>query len=316
MPYTLTLTFTPSVPPSPFGYRITYWPVSNPLATTSVIVPSSPYTITGLTQEAYAGTVETQCELGVFTNPVEWSAEYTVPESATLSFDYYSVINCDNPPPTSTFQFNLSPAILEDITITYAYVVGYASSPCDGSSMLIETDEIATSVTIPSGSNGATINGDNPICCSTVTGEAYIHFGPYIQVSGVPGLLTNGSTFTTPLGTTVTVSILDNCEPLDCPPPAQGKVLQLPFCEGSHPITDILFNGQSVTFTSPSTIEIYNPGTGTLVFKTGDLSIHSVTLTDSNGTTTCVGTTSPFTFTGVYIDNVTDITIKYACVYC
>ena len=63
MSYSLTISWTAASPAPAFGYRIKYWPASNPSNITTVIpnVSGTTYTISGLTETAYIGTVEADC---------------------------------------------------------------------------------------------------------------------------------------------------------------------------------------------------------------------------------------------------------------
>ena len=86
-------------------------------------------------------------------------------------------------------------------------------------------------------------------------------------------------------------------------------------------ISNITFNGISVIPSVPFgtsnnyTILVTNPGTATLVVTTTGPA-HSVTLTDSNGTISCMDPSSPFTFTGVVIDDINPINIRVRCTTC
>ncbi len=60
----LSIYFTPATP-SPIEYRLKYWAIAAPGDITTLLVTSSPVEITGLTQCAYAGTLESICGGGV-----------------------------------------------------------------------------------------------------------------------------------------------------------------------------------------------------------------------------------------------------------
>lgn len=91
MPYNLTISWTAASPAPAAGYRIKYWPTSNPSSITTVTpnVSGTTYTITGLTETSYAGTVESACGGGQFSSPVNWSASVAPP-----TYYYYTGILC------------------------------------------------------------------------------------------------------------------------------------------------------------------------------------------------------------------------------
>jgi hypothetical protein len=76
MPSTLTISWSATTPAPSLGYRVKYWPVSNPTNISEV----TPYptgtstTITGLTEVSYGGTVEGACGAGNFSSPQSFSA--------------------------------------------------------------------------------------------------------------------------------------------------------------------------------------------------------------------------------------------------
>lgn len=70
MANTLTITFTAASPAPANGYRVKYWPVSDPsnITTVSPNPTSSPVVISGLPQNSYAGTVEADCGGGNYSS--------------------------------------------------------------------------------------------------------------------------------------------------------------------------------------------------------------------------------------------------------
>ena len=92
MSYSLTLNWTAPSPAPANGYRVKYWPTSNPSAITTVTpnVSGTTYTITGLSGTSYAGTVEAHCG----------GSNYSTAQNFTANYDFYyytlSKYDCSN----------------------------------------------------------------------------------------------------------------------------------------------------------------------------------------------------------------------------
>lgn len=87
----INLTWSASVPAPASGYRIKYWPTTQPNNVTTVVpnVSGTSYTINNLTGSSYTGTIEASCGAGTFSSPVSWSATATV-----QTYYYYTGILC------------------------------------------------------------------------------------------------------------------------------------------------------------------------------------------------------------------------------
>lgn len=77
--YTLTINFSLVTPTPASGYRIKYWPTANPTAITTVTASTSPFTITGLTELSYAGTIEASCGSNQYGPAQSFSGSTTAP---------------------------------------------------------------------------------------------------------------------------------------------------------------------------------------------------------------------------------------------
>lgn len=104
MSNTLTITFTPASPAPANGYRVKYWPTSNPssISTVSPNPTSSPVTISGLTQNSYSGTVEADCGGGNYSSIVSFGANLG---GSCISGTTLATANCSSGQ-TSTFTLN------------------------------------------------------------------------------------------------------------------------------------------------------------------------------------------------------------------
>lgn len=93
MSYSLTISWTAASPAPAAGYRLKYWPTSNPSAITTVTpnISGTTYTINDLTETSYAGTVESDCGSGQYSSPVNWSASFVPPPP---TYYYYTGILC------------------------------------------------------------------------------------------------------------------------------------------------------------------------------------------------------------------------------
>ena len=74
MSQTLTISFAQITPTPAAGYRIKYWPVSNPTNITTLTATSSPKLITGLSEYSYAGTVEVGCGANIYSTAQPFTA--------------------------------------------------------------------------------------------------------------------------------------------------------------------------------------------------------------------------------------------------
>jgi hypothetical protein len=66
---TLNITFPAVVPTPSLGYRIKYWPTSNPSDVITAITPTNLLVVTGLPGSSYTGTVEASCGGGTYGSP-------------------------------------------------------------------------------------------------------------------------------------------------------------------------------------------------------------------------------------------------------
>lgn len=76
MSYTLNITWTAASPAPANGYRVKYWPASDPSNITTVVpnVSGTSYQITGLLGTSYSGTVESDCGGGSYSSAQNFSA--------------------------------------------------------------------------------------------------------------------------------------------------------------------------------------------------------------------------------------------------
>lgn len=98
----LTISWTAPNPVPPFGYRIKYWPTSNPTSITVVTpnVTGTSHTINNLPADtSYAGSIEASCANGTYTTAVFFSATASSGGGGgTPEYSYWTMksINCTN----------------------------------------------------------------------------------------------------------------------------------------------------------------------------------------------------------------------------
>lgn len=66
---TLTVTFPAATPAPSLGYRIKYWPTSDPTNITTATSATNTFVAAGITGTGFAGTVEAICGGGVYGAP-------------------------------------------------------------------------------------------------------------------------------------------------------------------------------------------------------------------------------------------------------
>jgi hypothetical protein len=71
---TLTVTFPAATPAPSLGYRIKYWPISNPTNITTATSATTTFVATGITGTGFAGTVEAICGGGNYGAPRPFTA--------------------------------------------------------------------------------------------------------------------------------------------------------------------------------------------------------------------------------------------------
>lgn len=137
MPYSLTISWTAASPAPSNGYRVKYWPTSNPSNITTVTpnVSGTTYTITGLTETSYSGTVESACGGGNFSTAQNFSATYT-PTYYYYALNEYACSTCTL---GSTNKVGRSTSVLSTSSGTHykvgsnTYVVTNQITPAPGS---------------------------------------------------------------------------------------------------------------------------------------------------------------------------------------
>lgn len=83
---TLSITF-PAVTPTPsLGYRVKYWPTSNPALVTTATTATNSFTVSGLTATSYSGTVEASCGGGNYGSTRSFVANTVSVVSASAGF--------------------------------------------------------------------------------------------------------------------------------------------------------------------------------------------------------------------------------------
>jgi hypothetical protein len=126
---TLTITFTPASPTPANGYRVKYWPTSNPtnITTVSPNPTSSPITITGLAQNSYSGTVEAACGGGNYSSVTSFSANVV---GNCLTGTTMASGNCSG---GQTNTFTLASGYSATVTMTGYYYSGTGTRTITGS---------------------------------------------------------------------------------------------------------------------------------------------------------------------------------------
>jgi hypothetical protein len=83
---TLSITFPAASPTPSMGYRVKYWPTSNPSNVTTAITATNSFTAVGLAATSYSGTVEASCGGGSFGSPRSFTAATVTVTSASAGF--------------------------------------------------------------------------------------------------------------------------------------------------------------------------------------------------------------------------------------
>jgi len=203
MAYTLNINFPPTVPAPALGYRVRYWPVSNPASISTLVVAAPPAVVIGLTEFQYAGDVSVICGLNNYGPLVPFNVTATGPLTSTLTFVGYAA---------GEFTFSLSNTLTVPLTIEQASVDGFDNFFCGiGGGVSLDILFSPNYLTIPAGLSVGYQTGAG-FGCSIL---AYKR-GSQIKIAGNPAILSNGSTFSIG-GTTVTVAIdTANCDPYAC----------------------------------------------------------------------------------------------------
>jgi hypothetical protein len=119
---------------------------------------------------------------------------FVYPQTATLSYQFSA----------GYYYFSLSEALVDNITITYANINGHESAGCTTASAT--SANVQNPVLIEAGITNVNHNSE-----ADFNGVTYIN--PDNQITLLTyGSIANGSSFTTPSGTVVTVQYDDTCQ--------------------------------------------------------------------------------------------------------
>lgn len=149
------------------------------------------HTVNSISDSVTGGTI-TSVGVGTCNGTVkDW---FVYPQTATLSYNFSS----------GYYYFSLTEALVDDITITYANVNGHESAGCSTASTI--SANVQNPVLIEAGITNVNHNSE-----TNFNGVTYIN--PDNQITLLTyGSIANGSSFTTPSGTVVTVSYDDTCQ--------------------------------------------------------------------------------------------------------
>lgn len=152
--------------------------------------------LTGHTVESIVDTVTggTITSVGVGTCNGTVKDWFVYPQTATLSYTFSA----------GYYYFSLSEALVDDITITQANVNGHTTAGCNMASE--NTAYLQSPVLIEAGITNVNVNSE-----AQFNGITYINPDNQITLTTY-GQINNGSSFTTPSGTVVTVSYDDTCQ--------------------------------------------------------------------------------------------------------
>ena len=118
---------------------------------------------------------------------------FVYPQTATLSYTFSA----------GYYNFTLTEALVDDITITFANVDGHTSAGCSTPSE--ESANVQNPVLIAAGITS--VNHNSEAAFGSIT-----HINPDNQITLLTyGTKANGSSFTTPSGTVVTITYVDTC---------------------------------------------------------------------------------------------------------
>jgi hypothetical protein len=191
---TLTISFTTSVIPPAFGYKIKYWDVTTPAAINTTTVTTSPATVTGLTGTSYAGTVEAMCNATGGSTPQSFTATAAGSTESELLFTNFQC---------GSAYFFLTTALTGPFTINAFSINGFDNNTCSIGSGGPVTTILATPQTIATGQTLFSIPLAN-------FAAQYLSYRPLpsIKINGI--VVPDGGTFVVN-GTIVTVNIPATC---------------------------------------------------------------------------------------------------------
>ena len=201
MPNAITLSWTPQNPEPAGGYRIKYWPTSNPanITTVSPNVTGSMYTITGLVEGSYAGTIEADCGGGFYSTPVNWNAAVAGP-----TYYYYTGILCGGGVQESFRSTDSTLANGNIIVRAFCAACGNTEQCFDNISPTVtpNTNDVIATFVDCSTCNGGGNNCDCYQVSGVDSGSVQVGYTDCATNSYTFGNFLNGSTVTVAAGTT------------------------------------------------------------------------------------------------------------------
>lgn len=159
MSNTLTVTFTPANPTPANGYRVKYWPTSDPtnITTVSPNPTSSPVTISGLAQNSYSGTVEAACGGGNYSSIASFNANLV---GGCLTGTTMATTNCSS---GQTSTFTLGSGYTATVTMAGYYYSGTGTRTITGSLLDNSNAVIQNFTYTQTGSTQGTVSPTNYI---------------------------------------------------------------------------------------------------------------------------------------------------------
>ena len=161
---TLNITFPAASPAPSSGYRVKYWPTTEPSNITTAITSTNSLSVPGLTGISYTGTVEASCGSGTFGSPRSFTASTVSVVSASAGFQ-------------PCIGGTIDDFLGGQITVSAPVTVNTGFS--------IEVQYTTTGVSCNPGTNlRTTIYGTIPIGFATATIDPCVGGGQYIPSSG------------------------------------------------------------------------------------------------------------------------------------
>lgn len=165
MSNTLTISFTAASPVPANGYRVKYWPISDPsnITTVSPNPTSSPVVISGLPQNSYAGTVEADCGGGSYSSVSSFSANLS---GNCLTGTTLATGNCSS---GMTSTFTLGSGFNATVTMSGYYYSGTGTRTITGALLDNSNVVIQNFTYTQTGSSQGTVSPSNYVITSPGT---------------------------------------------------------------------------------------------------------------------------------------------------
>ena len=190
---TLSISFTPASPAPANGYRVKYWPTSDPTSITTVSPnpTSSPVTISGLSQNSYSGTVEADCGGGNYSSVTSFGANLG---GSCLTGTTLATANCSS---GMTSTFTLGSGYSATVTMSGYYYSGTGTRIITGSLLDNSNNVIQNFTYTQTGSSQGTVSPSNYIITTPGTYKLQVNMVNCSSYGSGTGSMTVGNCVST-----------------------------------------------------------------------------------------------------------------------